>query len=311
MSRLHARVGTIRQLEILCALKDHGSVMAAAKALHLTQPTVSMQLRKLSEAVGMPLYFQVGRQIQLTDAGLAVVASAREILSCFERLDMNLTKMRGLTAGTLRIAVVTTAKYFIPHLIGDFCQLYPDINVELKVGNREQISARMAEGIDDFCVFSHPPKKAEYLLTEFLPNNLMAIAPHGHALSKAGRIPLQEFARAPVLMREQGSGTRYAIERHMEKHNCDLNVRMTIESNEAVKHMVMSGMGVSILSEHALSVGDSSGLVVLDVEDMPIKTNWFLVRSRSRPISPVAEALLDYVKQEDRLAQLTTMLPGE
>ncbi|GMG86118.1 LysR family transcriptional regulator [Biformimicrobium ophioploci] len=304
MSRLHAHVGTIRQLEILCALQEHGSVVAAARALHLTQPTVSMQLRKLSEAVGLPLYFQVGRRLQLTDAGREMVSSAREILSCFERLDMRLTKMRGLTAGTLRIAVVTTAKYFIPHLIGEFCKLYPDISVELKVGNREQIAQRMAEGLDDFCVFSHPPKKEEYLLTEFLPNRLVAIAPEQHELAGRERIPLEEFARAPFLMREAGSGTRYAIERHMERFDCELNVRMTIESNEAIKHMVMAGMGVSILSEHTWNVGGEAGIAILDVEHLPIKTNWYLARLGSKPVTPVAEALLEYVQREERLKGL-------
>lgn len=305
MSRLHAHVGTIRQLEILCALQEHGSVVAAAKALHLTQPTVSMQLRKLSEAVSMPLYFQVGRQLQLTEVGLEVVASAREILSCFERLDMTLTKMRGLTAGTLRIAVVTTAKYFIPHLIGDFCKLYPDIAVELNVGNREQIARRMAEGTDDFCVFSHPPKKDEYLLTEFLPNRLVAIASEKHAFARRESVPLAEFAAEPFLIREPGSGTRYAIERHMAKFGCELNVRMTIESNEAIKHMVMAGMGVSILSEHTWNVGGYAGLALLNVEHLPIETNWYLARLRHRPLTPVAEALLEFVKHEDQLQRLT------
>lgn len=299
-SRLHAHIGTLRQLEILLAVYQQGSVTAAAEQLHLTQPTVSMQLKKLTEAIGMPLYYPVGRKLQFTDAGKQTVHSAREVLACFERLDMTLTNLRGLTAGTLKLAVVTTAKYFVPHLIGDFCRLFPQIDLQLKVGNRQQIVERISLGEDDFCVFSHPPHSDNYTLTEFLPNRLVAIAPEDHPLAQQKTVSLQEFSQAPFLMRESGSGTRFAIEQHMRELNCELNVRMTIESNEAIKHSVMSGLGVSILSEHTLTFGGSSGLAVLNVEQLPIRTNWHLVRLKSKPLSPVASALLEFIDNLDR-----------
>ncbi|UTW45656.1 LysR family transcriptional regulator [bacterium SCSIO 12696] len=303
-TRLHAHIGTLRQLEILLAVAHHGSVTAAAKALHLTQPTVSMQLKKLSEAIGSPLFYQVGRDLKLTEVGEVTTESAREVLLCFERLDMKLTKLRGLTSGTLRLAVVTTAKYFMPHLLGDFCQQFPNIEVDMNIGNRAQIVKRLAEGEDDFCVFSHPPTNDDYQLTEFLPNRLVAIAHQEHPLSQRKRISLKEFASQPYIMRENGSGTRYAIEQHMAKHNCELNVRMTIESNEAIKHMVMSGMGVSILSEHTLTFGGSAGLSILNVGKLPIKTNWYLVSLKSRPTSPIAAALLEFAQKNNRLQML-------
>ncbi|WIO74584.1 LysR family transcriptional regulator [Porticoccaceae bacterium LTM1] len=296
-SRLHAHIGTLRQLEILLAVVREGSVTGAAKALHLTQPTVSMQLKKLSEAIGMPLFDQIGRRIQLTDAGRAAVESAREVLLSIEQLDMKLAQMRGLTTGTLRLAVVTTAKYFIPHLLGDFCKLYPGIDVDLKVDNRQQIVKRLQSGEDDFCVFSHPPQNDEYNLIEFLPNRLVAIASEDHPMSGRSKISLEEFCNEPYIMRESGSGTRFAIEQHMAKHNCELNVRMTIQSNEAIKHMVMAGMGVSILSEHTLTFGGSAGLSVLKVDKLPIHTNWYMANMKTRHESPVARALLDYVMQ--------------
>ncbi|HEX4937684.1 MAG TPA: LysR family transcriptional regulator, partial [Candidatus Kapabacteria bacterium] len=137
-SRLHAHIGTLRQLEILLAVYDQGSVTAASAHLHLTQPTVSMQLKKLAEAIGMPLYEQIGRRLVFTDAGRALVSTAREVLDQFARLDMTLSELRGLKAGHLRLAVVTTSKYFIPHLLGPFCRRYPAIDVQMKVANREQ-----------------------------------------------------------------------------------------------------------------------------------------------------------------------------
>ena len=295
MAKLHARIGTLRQLEILLAVYQAGSITAASKQLFLTQPTVSMQLKKLADAVGTPLYDQVGRKLIFTQAGLEVVHSAREVMGCMERLDMKLSDMQGLKRGTLRLAVVTTAKYFIPHLLGEFLQHYPDIDVDFKVGNRQQIIDRMASGEDDFYVFSHPPKNKDLDLHEFLPNPLVAIAQQDHPLAGKKNIPLQTFLDQPFLNRENGSGTRHAIEHHFEQMDAEPNIRMTIESNEAIKHAVMSGLGVSVLSSHTLAFGGSTGLVKLNVEHLPIMTKWYLANLQAKQLSVVARTFLEYV----------------
>lgn len=300
MARLHAKIGTFRQLEILLTVYKTGSITQAAKELFLTQPTVSMQLKKLSDSVGTDLYNQVGRKLIFTEAGLVVVDSAREVMGCIEHLDMKLSDLKGLKAGTLRLAVVTTAKYFIPHLLGEFIKHYPDIDIDFKVGNRQQIIDRMGKGEDDFYVFSHPPRKQELDLHEFLPNPLVAIAEEGHPLSLQKKIPLETFLEQSFLMRESGSGTRYAIENYMEKMDIKLNSRMTIESNEAIKHAVMSGLGVSILSSHTLAFGGSAGLSRLDVQELPIMTKWYLGHLKSTKMSVVAETFLEYVIEHGR-----------
>lgn len=295
MAKLHARIGTLRQLEILLAVYQAGSITAASKQLFLTQPTVSMQLKKLADAVGTPLYDQVGRKLIFTQAGLEVVNSAREVMGCMERLEMKLSDMQGLKRGTLRLAVVTTAKYFIPHLLGEFLQHYPDIDVDFKVGNRQQIIDRMATGEDDFYVFSHPPKNKDLDLHEFLPNPLVAIAQQDHPLAVEQNIPLQTFLDQPFLNRENGSGTRHAIEHHFAQMDAEPNIRMTIESNEAIKHAVMSGLGVSVLSSHTLAFGGSTGLVKLNVEHLPIMTKWYLANLQAKQLSVVARTFLEYV----------------
>jgi DNA-binding transcriptional LysR family regulator len=297
-SRLHARIGTLRQLEIFLSVYDLGSIKAASENLHLTQPTVSMQLKKLADAIGLPLYERVGRGREFTDAGRALARTAREVLESFERLDIELSDLRGARAGTLRVAVVTTSKYFIPHLLGSFCDQYPGVDVQFKVGNREQIIKRLNDGMDDFYVFSHPPEDTDIVATDFLPNPLVAIAPSNHPLAGRHDIDLADIAQEPFLMREAGSGTRYAIEKHLEKHGARLNIKMTIESNEAIKHAVMSGLGISILSEHTLSFGGNSGLVELDVRELPIESTWYLVRLTSRRLSLIAQTFLDYLRDE-------------
>lgn len=297
-ARLHAHIGTLRQLEILLAVYDGGSITAASQTLHLTQPTVSMQLKKLSEAIGMPLYDQVGRKLRFTDAGNALVVTAREVLDSFERLDMTLADLRGLKSGNLKIAVVTTSKYFIPHLVGPFSKRYASVDIRFNVGNRQQIIERMQEGKDDFYVFSHPPADMGIEQIEFLPNPLVAIASSRSSLARKKHLSLQEFLQAGLLMREEGSGTRHAIEEFLQQKGFDLKHKMTIESNEAIKHAVMAGLGVAILSAHTLTFGGKNGLAILDVKHLPIQTHWYFVWLKNRRLSPVANTFLQYVQDE-------------
>jgi len=306
-SRLHAYIGTFRQLEILLTVFDERSITAASQRLFLTQPTVSMQLKKLSKAIGMPLYDQVGKKLVFTEAGHVAVAAARDILRRFEELESQLSDLKGLKAGTLRLGVVTTAKYFIPHLLGEFCSVYPAIDVQLNVANRSQILERLERGEDDFYVFSHPPENEDLELFEFLPNPLVAIAPIGHPMTKKAKISLTEFAQYPFLMREPGSGTRHAIEEHMKKFGITLNLKMTIESNEAIRHAVMAGLGVSILSSHTLSYGGHVGLQEVNVSRIPIVLNWQLARLKSKRMSIIASTFLDYVNRQGRAKLLRDM----
>lgn len=299
-SRLHAHVGTLRQLEILLAVHDHGSVSGAAKALFLTQPTVSMQMKKLADAIDAPIYTVSNRRILFTDQGLELVKTAVEVLDSFSRLDLTLGDIRDLKSGTLRLAVVNTSQYFIPHLLGPFCERYPDIDIQLRVGNREQTIARFKQGVDDFYVFSHPPHDMEAESIEFLDNPLVAIAHEDHPLARKKRLTLDHLCSEPFLIREQGSGTRHAIEEFFRERDKQLNIKMTIESNEAIKHSVMSKLGVSILSAHTLTYGGKSGLARLAVRELPIMSHWFFVWLKSKRQTVIASEFLKYVESEGR-----------
>ncbi|MEM9256298.1 MAG: LysR family transcriptional regulator [Pseudomonadota bacterium] len=301
-SRLHAHVGTLRQLEILLAVHDQGGVSGAARALYLTQPTVSTQMKKLSEAIGAPLYHMVQRRLVFTDEGLELVRTAVEVLDSFARLDLSLSNMRDLKSGTLRLAVVNTSQYFIPHLLGPFCARYPGIDVQLRVGNREQTIERLRQGVDDFFVFSHPPKDIETESIEFLDNPLVAIAHEDHPFARRRQLSLAQLADEPFLIREQGSGTRHALEEFLRDHDVQLNIKMTIESNEAIKHSVLSNLGISILSAHTLTYGASSGLVKLPVRGLPIASHWFFVWTKSTRLTVIASEFLEYVESEGRQA---------
>lgn len=306
-SRLHAHIGTFRQLEILLSVYKQGSIKAAAEKLFLTQPTVSMQLKKLSEAIEMPLYQQIGKKIHFTDAGLTMVESAKEILDLCEVLDMKLSSLRGASTGTLRIACVTTAKYFIPHLLGPFCKQHPGIDIKFTVANRQQIIERFEAEQDDFYVFTHLPETLDLNVIRFMPNDLVPIVAEDHPLAKQETVSLTEFCREDFLIREQGSGTRHAIEQYFMNQSVSPKVKMTVESNEAIIHSVMAGLGVSILSAHTLSFGEVYGVKRLTIPGFNIQNHWSFVWSKQKRQSPVAEVFLDYVQSEGREVMMSTL----
>jgi DNA-binding transcriptional LysR family regulator len=299
-SRLHAHIGTFRQLEILLAVHTGGSIKAAAETLYLTQPTISMQLKKLSEAIGLPLYQQVGRKLKFTDAGLTTVKTAKKILQSCEELDMQLANLRGLKSGTLRIACATTAKYFIPHLLGPFCARYPEIDIQFTVANRQQVIERFEQGVDDFYVFSYVPEGLDLDIIKFMSNDLVAIANKNHDFAKQKSVSLSDFCREDFIIRETGSGTRYATEQFFNTQTSQPNVRMTIASNEAIIHSVASGLGVSILSAHTLAFGEYHNVKMLNVASLPIQSHWSFCWAKSQQLSPIASVFLDYVESEGK-----------
>lgn len=289
-SRFHTRQTTFRQLEIFKEVAERLSVTEAAQALHLAQPTVSTQLGKLAETIGAPLFEQVGKRLYLTDAGREILTSARELFDVLDRLEMRLAQRAGLALGTLRLGAVTTAKYIVPAQLGAFCRQYPGIEVEFQVANRATVIQRLQENLDDLYVFSHPPYDLDITATPLIDNPLVVIAPHDHPLAGKRGIRWSALAEDRLLMREAGSGTRYAIERHFAKHKIALHSQMTIASNEAIKEAVAAGLGISILSRHTLTHMAPGNLVELDVVGFPILNTWYLVHWKSRVLSPVAEA---------------------
>lgn len=291
------RHSTFRQLEVFEAIARLGSFTRAAEELFLTQPTVSMQLKKLTEAVGLPLFEHVGKKIYLTDAGRELQQTSREIFKQFSHFEMAVADMKGLKQGTLRLAVVTTAKYFAPRLLGPFCQQYPGIQVSLKVSNRERVIERLADNLDDLYILGQPPQELDAVAEAFLDNPLVLLAPANHPLRNEKNISLTRIAQEPFLMREPGSGTRIAAERLFVEQGIKLKVRMELGSNEAIKQAIVGGLGVSVLSKHTLSLDAPMGqLAVLDVQGFPIERHWYVAYSSGKQLSVVARTFLDYLK---------------
>lgn len=281
---------TFRQLRLFLALADTGSVSAAARAMHVTQPTASMQLREVTEAVGLPLYEVIGRQVQLTEAGRRLAEAARAIQDRWEGFEQTVAGLKGLTRGRLRVAVVSTAQYFIPGLLGDFCARHPQVDLALQVLNRDGVVQRLRDNADDLYVMSQPPTDMALEDQVFLSNPLVLIAPAGHPLATRKRLPLSALAEERFLQREAGSGTRLATDRFLAAQHFEPRLRLALGSNEAIKEAVAARLGVAVISLHALRADRArSDLCVLPVSGLPIPSQWHLVYPKSRRLSPIAQ----------------------
>lgn len=295
---------TFRQLRLFLAFAEHLSVTAAARACYVTQPTASMQLRELSDSVGMPLYEQVGKRLYLTPVGEALAVTARAMLDEWIAFEQHVDGIKGMTRGRLRISVVSTAKYFVPRVLGSFCAAFPDIDVALEVMNRDGVLGRLRENLDDLYIMSMPPEDIGLEQHDFLPNPLEVIAPASHPLTGRRALALAELAPMRFVLREKGSGTRLACDNHFRALGFRPDVRMELGGNEAVKQAVAAGLGLGVISRHALGERPAEeGLAVLSVESFPVQSRWWTLYPKGKKLSPVAAAFLQHLEHASQPRQ--------
>lgn len=287
---------TLRQLQIFEAVARNQHVSRAAEQLHLTQPSVSIQMRQLSESIGLPLFEPAGRRIRLTEVGQELYRTCREMTDAWTRFEAVCSEYKGVRRGRLRVSMVTTAKYVIPRMLGPFCGRYPGIDVEMGLFNRDQVLDRLKDNLDELYVMSMPPADDSFEIVPFVPNPLVVVAPVGYAYPHPPPLLLRDLAAERFIMREEGSGTRMAVDEHLARQRISLNVRMTLGSNEAIKQAVAGGMGLSILSRHVLGrVPAADGLKELAVEHFPLERAWYVLYRKGRPLSLVARTFMEYL----------------
>ena len=292
---------TLHQLKVFEAAARHGSFTRAAEELFLTQPTVSMQVKQLTKSVGLPLFEQMGKKLYLTAAGKELYATCREIFQSLSQFEMTIADLKGLKQGQLRLAVVTTAKYFVPRLLGPFSQRYPGIDVALQVTNHEGLLERLSDNQDDLYILSQPPDAPDITRHLFLDNPLVVLAPSNHILRNEKSIPVERLAEEPFIMRETGSGTRQAVQKLFEEKGVSVKVRLELGSNEAIKQAIAGGLGLSVLSLHTLALEGSTGqLIILDVEGFPIRRQWYIIYPSGKHLSVVARTFFDYLLNEGK-----------
>lgn len=293
------RHATLHQLKIFDTLARRMSFARAAEELHLTSPALSIQVKQLAEAVEAPLYEQIGKKLHLTETGQVLARACGDIFERLDRLDMELADLKGLKQGTLRLTVITGAKYLIPGLLGRFCQRYPGIEVSLKVTNRERVLERLNANLDDLYVLGQPPEGLALSSASFMDNPLVVVAPSGHPLARRKAIPPRDLAGEPFLVREEGSGTRITSDRFFANHGMKPKARMELGSIEAIKQAVAAGLGLAVLSSHSLTLDWSSGeFAILDVQGFPILRHWYLVHPQGKQLSVVAAAFRDFLMEQ-------------
>lgn len=290
---------TFRQLSVFEAVARHLSYSRAAQEMHLTQPAVSMQIKQLEENVGMPLFEQLGKKIYLTEAGRELSHYSRVIAQQLSEAETVLNDLKGLQRGRLKISVASTANYFAPQLLAVFGQRFPTVTVSLDVTNRQALLAQLANNEMDMAIMGQPPEGLDLVAESFMENPLIVIAPVNHPLAKEKKIPLARLQSETFLVREQGSGTRIAMERFFNQHGIQLQAGMVMSSNEAIKQAVQAGLGLGILSLHTIGLElETKRLKVLDVKGFPIMRHWYVVHRKDKRLSTVAQAFKGFLLTE-------------
>ncbi len=283
---------TFRQLRVFVEAAKQLSFARAAEHLHLTPPAISMQIKELEASVGLPLFDRSGRTVSLTTVGEYYVIYARRILATVKEAEDAMAHFSGLQTGVLTVGVVSTASYFVPPLLRRFHQDHQGIEVRLTVAqNRDQMYAQLGANEIDVAIMGRPPREMNTRSETFAAHPFVFICPAGHPVQGAGHPPLQLLEDYPFLMRENGSGTRSAMQAFFEDHDFNPHLTMQMTSNETIKQAVVAGLGLSFLSLHTLGLELKTGaLEIVHIPDTPVMRLWNIVHMRSRILSPAAEA---------------------
>jgi DNA-binding transcriptional LysR family regulator len=290
---------TLRQLKVFEAVARHLSFSRAAEELHLTQPAVSTQVKTLEAHVGLALFEQLGKKVYLTQGGAELLYHSRAIIGQFHEAEEALAQFKGISGGTLNVAVISAGDYFFPHLLVEFARRHPGVKLQLTVHNREELLAQMTGNLTDLAIMVRPPHKLDTLNESFAPHPYVIVAAPGHPLAARKRISMEVLMRESFVVRERGSDTWYSMEAGFGEHMRDLNIAMEIKSTETIKQAIIAGIGIGFLSAHTIGQELRTGsLVVLPVQGFPLMLDWYVVHRNDKRLPPVARAFKEFLLAE-------------
>ena len=293
------RTPTLRQLKAFVEVAKAAGIGRAAQALHLTQPAVSMQIRDLEAAVGLPLFERAGKGMRLTTTGEYFLVYARRIFATLKEAEDTIARLRGLQGGRVLIGMVSTADHFLPQLLARFRGEHPGVEIRLQVGNREQLAQALHANEVDLAVMGRPPDNLAARSEPFAAHPLAIVAAAGHPLARRRGLAPAAVADQPFIVREPGSGTRAAMEEFFAEHRLAPPAIMEMGGNETIKQAVLADMGLAFLSLHTVAQELARGeLRVLDIEGLPLLRRWHIVSQQARTLSPAAEAFRYFVLEE-------------
>ncbi len=292
---------SLRQLRVFEAAASSRSFSKAAETLHLTQPGVSMHIKELETSAGLPLFERIGRKLYVTEAGQELLGRAREILRALKDAEDTLDGLKGLRRGRINLAVVSTAKYFVPQLLAQFGRDFPELEIRLAVNNRISVIEQLVANEVDLAIMGRSPQSLDTVAEPFAQNPHVVIASPEHPLAARRDILVETIAKENFIVREPGSGTRLAMEQYFEQLGLRCNVGMEMASNETIKQAVMAGMGVSFISRHTIALElQTQRLVVLDVRGTPVVRQWHVAHLAKKRLSPTASAFKQFVLTQGR-----------
>lgn len=290
---------TLRQLKVFETVARHLSFSRAAEELHLTQPAVSTQVKKLEEHAGLALFEQLGKKIYLTPGGAELLHYSRTIIQQFQEAEDAMTQFKGITGGKLNVAVISAGDYFFPRLLVEFARSHPGVTLNLSVHNREGLLNQLTNNLTDLAVMVRPPMDMDTQDEPFAPHPYVIVAAPDHHLVAQKNIPISALMHEPFVVREKGSDTWNSMEEGFAGRLPEINIAMEIRSTETIKQAVIAGMGISFLSAHTISLELQAGsLAVLDVEGFPVMLNWYVVHRKNKRLPPVAQAFKDFLLTE-------------
>jgi len=293
----YLRHGTLPQLRLFEATARLQSFTRAAEELHMAQPTASVQVKKLSATIGVPLFEQVGKRVYLTDAGRRLYECCHEVFRVFATLEESLAGMRALESGRLQLAVSTTGTCFAPRLLGAYVALHPGVETSMQAHNRQTLVRRLANNEDDLYLFADAPEMEDVVAQELLPNPLVVLARDDHPLAHEINIPFERLAREPFLLREEGSGTRRLTMQLFHDRGLTPKVRMELGTNEAIKEAILAGLGVTVMSRYTFGLDpESSRYACLDVEGFPLENHWYFAYPAGKQLTAVTRSFLDFAR---------------
>jgi DNA-binding transcriptional LysR family regulator len=288
---------TLHQLKVFESVVRHGNFTRAAEELMLTQPTVSLQVKQLTRAVGLPLFEQLGKRLYLTDAGQAVYETCQNLSEQLGDFEIKLSEIKGVAQGRLRLAMPTAIKAFVPRMLNSFLDSFPGVDISVELTNYRYLIERLSHQEDDLYIMSQPPLGLPVKTLPLFDNPLVVVAPSQHPLAGQQHIPLSRLNGEAFIVREPGSRTRQIVQEFLQSKEVQVNTRLEVGGNEAVVEAVATGLGISILSRYALPADLTNHLTILDVEGFPLQQSWYVVSS-TRKLSVIASTFLEKLQGE-------------
>ncbi|WP_396435463.1 LysR substrate-binding domain-containing protein [Limnohabitans sp.] len=290
---------TFRQLRVFNEVARHLSFVRAAEKLHLTPPAVTMQVKELEGHVGMPLFERRGRQVSLTTTGEYMLVYARKILATVKDAEDAAARLQRAETGVLTIGFVSTAKYFLMRLLANFRALHPGVDIQISIGNRDQLVSMLQNSEVDIAVMGRPPKELLTRAEPFAAHPHVFVSAIDHPLAQREHLTVEDLRPYDFIVREKGAGTRAAMEKFFEDTHVDPRMKIQLHSNEIIKQAVMAGLGLGFLSLHTIGLELEHQLIrMLDVQGAPVVRSWNVVHTQSKMLSPAAEAFRYFMLEE-------------